>query len=130
MAEDVRAADIPAEEIERRDTGLRILISLLFMVIAALIESLVGLIVIFELLWSLITRQPPRPRVRELANRIVAYYYRIGRYLTYNESEPPFPFSDFPAAVEPDAWRGGGSEAESLGLPDWDESDDSRGSGF
>ena len=68
-------------------------------------RTVLGLIVIFELLFTLITRRPPGMRVRELANRITTYYYRLLRYLTYNESRAPFPFSDFPEPLEPDAFR-------------------------
>jgi hypothetical protein len=63
-----------------------------------------AVIVVFELAWTLVTKHAPSPQVRELANRIIAYYYRIGRYLTYNEPRAPFPFAEFPQALEPDAW--------------------------
>jgi hypothetical protein len=68
-------------------------------------RTVLALIVVFELLFTLITRRPPGTRVRELANRISTYYYRLLRYLTYNESRVPFPFSDFPEPLEPDAFR-------------------------
>ena len=55
----------------------------------------------FELLWTLIAKLPPSPQIRALGNRLVAFQYRIGRYMTYNESSVPFPFSEFPAEVEP-----------------------------
>ncbi len=88
-------------EIDRRDTGLRILYSLLFWLIASLLRTAVGLLVVFELVFSLVMKQLPSERVRMFGNRIIAYYYRIGRYLTYNEPDPPFPFSAFPPEVEP-----------------------------
>ncbi|MGH0031610.1 MAG: DUF4389 domain-containing protein [Myxococcota bacterium] len=88
-------------EIERGETGVRILLTLLFTVVAAALEAVISVIVVFELAWALVTRRRPDPRVRDLANRVVAYYYRIGRYLTYNDDAPPFPFADFPEAVEP-----------------------------
>ena len=123
MGEGVPAGsfDPASQEIERRDTGLRIALTLLFVVIAAVLDSVLGVIVVFQLLWSLFTRTPPRRPVRDLANRIVAYYYRIGRYLTYNDSRPPFPFSEFPEVVEPGAWRAGERESDALGLSRWDE---------
>lgn len=110
-------------EIDRKDTGVRILLTILFVLIASAIETVLGLIVLFELVWSLLTRQPPGERVRALANRIVAYYYRIGRYLTYNESRVPFPFSDFPEALEASRWRPDERETESIGLPRGERSD-------
>jgi Domain of unknown function (DUF4389) len=95
----------PDGEIPRKDTACRIALTLLFVIAAGVVRTVLGLIVIFELLFTLITRRPPGTRVRELANRITTYYYRILRYLTYNESEVPFPFSDFPEPLQPDAFR-------------------------
>jgi hypothetical protein len=88
-------------EIERGETGVRILYTLLFLVIGRVVESVVIATVAFELLWALVTRQAPPPRVREFANRAISYFYRIGRYLTYNDPAPPFPLADFPPELEP-----------------------------
>ena len=99
------SADRASDEIERRDTGIRILLTILFALIATVVETVLSVIVLFALIWALVTRQAPSLRVRTLANRIIAYYYRIGRYLTYNESRVPFPFSDFPDALEEPQWR-------------------------
>ncbi len=103
-------------EIERRDSGIRILLTILVALVAGLIESVLALVVIFELAWALITRQPPGLRVRELANRALVYYYRIWRYLTYNEAQVPFPFSDFPVVLEESSWSPEPRESEVLGL--------------
>lgn len=123
MSEDIYQGSFdPADErIERRETGLRIALSLVYVLIAAVLDSVLGAIVVFELLWALFTRRPPRRSVRDLANRIVAYYYRIGRYLSYNDSCLPFPFSEFPEAVEPGDWRADERESEALGLSGWYE---------
>jgi hypothetical protein len=110
------AAQASGREIDRKDTGIRILLTLLFGLIAGVVESVAALIIVFALVWALITRQPPGLRVRELANRIITYYYRIGRYLTYNESLVPFPFSEFPEALEESRWTPDPRETESLGL--------------
>ncbi len=88
-------------EIERRDTGLRILYSVLFWVVVSVLKTLLGVLVAFELLYTLVMGQLPPERVRVLGNRIVAYFYRITRYLTYNESALPFPFAEFPPEIEP-----------------------------
>ena len=42
----------------------------------------------------------PSTRLQAFANRIVAYFYQMLRYLTHNDSVIPFPFSDFPAPLE------------------------------
>ncbi len=87
-------------EIERTDTGLRILYSLLFWLIARVLGAVLGLLIVFDLLYTLVTGQLPPERLREFGNRIMTYFYRIGRYLSYNESALPFPFSEFPAEIE------------------------------
>jgi hypothetical protein len=122
---DARAGD---GEIDRKDTGIRILLTFLFVLIVGLIESVLGLIIVFALLWALITQQPPGVRVRAFANRIITYYYRIGRYLTYNESRVPFPFSDFPEAIEEPRWTPESRESETLD-PHREAADDGESDG-
>jgi hypothetical protein len=39
--------------------------------------------------------------VRSFANRVISYEYRIWRYVSLNSSQRPFPFAEFPPAVEP-----------------------------
>lgn len=91
----------PETGIDRGATGIRIVLTLLFAVIARLIEVLLTVVVLFGLGFALVTRQPPSRKLREFANQVCTYLYRTTRYLTYNESEPPFPFTDFPDAIEP-----------------------------
>ena len=88
-------------EIERGSTGVRFLYTLLFFLIAQLLEGLFLLLILFELLYALVTQEPPTYRVRRFANRVIGYLYRVLRYLTYNEECPPFPFAEFPTEVEP-----------------------------
>ncbi len=87
--------------IERSQTGIRILLALLFLVIFRVTSVVLAVVVVFELLHALITRQPPSDRVRGFGNRTLSYLYAVTRYLTYNQAELPFPFSDFPREVEP-----------------------------
>ena len=90
-------------EIERGETGIRILYTLLFFVIGRVVETVLIATILFELLWALVTRESPPARVREFANRAISYFYRIGRFLTYNDPAPPFPLDDFPRELEPAA---------------------------
>jgi hypothetical protein len=106
------------DEIPRKDTLYRIGLTILFAIVAAAIRTVLGLVVVFELLFALITRRPPGLRVRALANRITTYYYRLLRYLTYNESRAPFPFSDFPEPLEPDEFRAEDRDSEVLSEDD------------
>jgi hypothetical protein len=88
-------------EIERGETGVRILLTLLYLVIGRVIETVLLVLIVFGLLYALILKEPPGERVRAFANRTASYFYRILRFLTYNEHDAPFPFSDFPREVEP-----------------------------
>jgi hypothetical protein len=89
------------ERITRTDTLLRALLALVMAVIWGVVEVVLGAIVIFSVLFALNVQEAPPARLRELANRLVAYGYHLWRYMTYNEAQVPFPFSDFPKALEP-----------------------------
>ena len=95
--------DIGTAPVERKDTAIRILLTVLFCLIVQVTEAVLGVVVLFELAYALVTGNAPGERVRGFANRALSYLYRILRYLTYNEAEPPFPFADFPPEVEPPA---------------------------
>ncbi len=86
--------------LSRGATGVRIIYTLLFFVIARVLETVFLAVVLFQLVYALILEREPSPIVRGFANRILSYFYRIGRYLSYNDSELPFPFRDFPEEVE------------------------------
>jgi hypothetical protein len=88
-------------EIERVDTGIRFLLTLLFFVIARVMETILAVVILFDLIYVAITKSPPPERLRGFANRAIAYFYRVGRYLIYAEADAPFPFSDFPDEIEP-----------------------------
>lgn len=104
--DEMEPQEIESDEpvIDRFDTFLRMVYTLLFFVVNEVLGSVVGLVVVFELVYSLVTQRAPSLRVREFANRIVAYGYRLERWVTHNEPDIPFPFSDFPDTVEPSRW--------------------------
>lgn len=90
-------------QIERGETGMRILLSALFIVVVHIGLAVVGAVTLFSLIFALVTKQPPGDRVSQFANRTISYLYRVLRYLTYNDNAPPFPFADFPQELEPPA---------------------------
>lgn len=102
----------------RGNTGIRILLTLLFAVIWGVVESVLGVVVLFSIAWALISRQAPPERLREVSNSLVAYSYRIWRYLTYAEPQVPFPFSEFPEPLEPIRELGDDEAPEVRGLLD------------
>ena len=95
----------PLEEewIDRAETGIRALKTLLFFIIARVVEAVLGVLILFELIWTLITRREPSFAVRRFASRVLTYLVEIVRYLTYNDDQAPFPFREFPGDPKPDA---------------------------
>ncbi len=85
------------ELIDRVETGIRALLTLLFFMIARVAEAVLGVVVLFGLLYTLVTQQEPNPAVRRFSQRVLDYLVEIVRYLTYNDDEAPFPFREFPA---------------------------------
>ena len=107
------------QPIERKETGIRILLTVLFVVILRAVDVVFAVIVLFQLAFTLITKRRPGDQVARFANRIITYVVQLLRYLTYQEDQRPFPFSDFPAeSTPPDpSARPNGHAPESLGEP-------------
>ena len=95
--------------INRGETGLRIAFTLLFFIVARLIEGILFILVLFELGAALITQREPSEAVRRVGNHLISYLVHIGRYITYNASEPPFPFQEFPEELDLTVPAHGGS---------------------
>jgi predicted membrane protein len=93
--------DDDAIDIERTTTGKRILFTILFAIIFELLKAVLACVVLFELVYSLITTRPPNARVSRLAHRMLRYGFEIGQYVNYNRDQLPFPFEDFPNGTEP-----------------------------
>lgn len=86
--------------VDRVETLVRVLYTLLFFLIARVIEAAVGVIVFFQLVFSLITNRTPNPAVNAFARRVIEYGYQIGHYVTHNRKKPPFPFDELPDEPE------------------------------
>ena len=84
----------------RGDTGLCILFTLLFFIVARLVEGMLAVLILFELATVLITQREPSEALRRFANHAISYLVRIGRYITYNDDRAPFPFDEFPAELD------------------------------
>ncbi len=87
--------------IDRTTTGKRLLFTIVFVIIVELIEVVLAFVVLFELVYSLVTRRPPNPRVTRFAHRILRYGFDIGQYVTCNTDHLPFPFEELPNGTEP-----------------------------
>jgi D-alanyl-lipoteichoic acid acyltransferase DltB (MBOAT superfamily) len=84
----------------RKQIGIRLLYTLLYVAIFELVKTIVLLVTLFEYLFLLITLRHNEPS-RVFANKVATYGYRVMRYLTLNDNQRPFPFADFPAEIEP-----------------------------
>jgi hypothetical protein len=80
--------------------GIRLLYTLLFLVILGIVMVIVKVVVVFQFIYFFSTRKP-NESVRQFSNKISTYGYRIFRYITLNESQRPFPFTEFPPELEP-----------------------------
>jgi hypothetical protein len=89
------------QQIERKETGIRILLTVLFVVILRAVDVVLGVIVLFQLVFTLITKRRPGDQVARFANRIITYVVQLLRYVTYQDDHRPFPFSDFPTESAP-----------------------------
>ncbi len=87
--------------IDRTTTVIRFLYTFVFMIIVRLIEIVLAFVVLFELVYSLVTRLPPNPWVTRFAHRILRYAFAVGQYVTYNTDRLPFPFEELPNGTEP-----------------------------
>jgi hypothetical protein len=84
----------------RKHVVIRLLYTLLYVAIFELVKTIVLLVTLFEYFFLLVTLRHNEP-ARTFANQVATYGYRVMRYLTLNENQRPFPFSDFPAEIEP-----------------------------
>ncbi len=100
MEETERITDVTSEGIpSRKDIGIRLLYTLLYLVIFEVLKAVIQITVIFQFIYLLITQKYSQP-VRNFSNKVASYAYRIMRYTTLNENRKPFPFSEFPAEGE------------------------------
>ena len=83
----------------RKQVAIRLLYTLLYVAIFEVVKTIILLITLFEYFFLLITLRHNEP-ARTFANRVAAYGYRVMRYLTLNDNQRPFPFTDFPAEIE------------------------------
>ena len=61
-------------QIDRKETAIRLLLTLLFVVIVeGIIKAILTVVILFELVYALITRRTPGERVRRFANRTLSY---------------------------------------------------------
>jgi D-alanyl-lipoteichoic acid acyltransferase DltB (MBOAT superfamily) len=85
--------------LSRKQVAIRLLYTLLYVAIFEVVKTIVLLITVFEYFLLLVTLQHNKP-ARTFANKVATYGYRLMRYMTLNENQRPFPFSEFPGEIE------------------------------
>ena len=83
----------------RKQVAIRLLYTLLYAAIFEVVKTIVLLITVFEYFFLLVTLRHNEP-ARTFANKVATYGYRLMRYVTLNENQRPFPFSEFPGEIE------------------------------
>lgn len=91
--------DEPQGTASRKQIAIRLLYTLLYVAIFEVVKTIVLLITIFEYFFLLVTLRHNEP-ARTFANKVATYGYRLMRYVTLNENQRPFPFSEFPGEIE------------------------------
>lgn len=84
------------DNLRKRQTWLRGLYMLLFIVIYHVAEFVVGAVVLLQFLFTLVTGQT-NARLLRFGQSLSDYVYQILRFLTFNSEDLPFPFNDWPA---------------------------------
>ncbi len=82
-----------------KQIGIRLLYTILFLVILVIVFAIVKVVVVFQFIYLFSTRKS-NESVRKFSNKMSTYGYRIFRYITLNENQRPFPFTDFPPELE------------------------------
>jgi hypothetical protein len=80
---------------EARTTWLRLLFMLVFVVIWGVSRFVVGVVIIVQFGWVLVTGSPNQ-RLLSFGQSLATYGYQITLYLMFNTEQRPFPFVDWP----------------------------------
>ena len=89
------------DNLRKRQTWLRGLYMLLFIVIFHVAEFVIGAVVLLQFLFTLVTGAP-NARLLQFGQSLSRYVYQILRFLTFNSEDLPFPFTEWPVADNTD----------------------------
>ncbi len=92
--------EIP-EHLTNKDTWQRILFTILFSIAFSIAKTVIGFVVIIQIFIVLFTGKP-QEKLRDFGQQLSIYVFQIGKYVTFNSDNQPFPFSDWPQTNELD----------------------------
>lgn len=85
--------------VTRKQIGLRLLYTVLFLIVFEVLKLVIQVSALFQYVYLLIAKDYSKP-LRAFSDRLGAYTHRVIRYVTLNDNQRPFPFSEFPAEDE------------------------------
>lgn len=88
--------EIP-EHLTNKDTWQRILYTILFFIAFSIAKTVLGFVVIIQILFTLFTGSP-QETLKNFGMQLSSYIFQIAKYVTFNADEQPFPFSDWPSS--------------------------------
>lgn len=91
--------DKPKAAVSRAQIAIRLLYTLFYVAVFCILKAIILLTTAFQFILLFITLKPSEP-ARVFANKMVAYAYRVWRYITLNENRRPFPFTEFPGEID------------------------------
>lgn len=89
------------DNLRKRQTWLRGLYMLLFIVIFHVAEFVMGAVVLLQFLFTLVSGQT-NTRLLRFGQSLSQYVYQILLFLTFNSEDMPFPFNEWPATDSTD----------------------------
>ncbi len=84
------------------DHWIRGVFMLLLAIVASVASYVVGVVVIVQFLFALITGKPEE-RLVLLGSSLTQYIRQILAFLTFNSEQKPFPFADWPSPTKSEA---------------------------
>jgi len=83
----------------RKKIAIRLLYTILFLLVFAILTIIIKVSVIFQYVYLLISKTYNNP-IRNFTNKVSVYAYKVLRYVTLNGNEKPYPFKNFPIEFE------------------------------
>ena len=96
-----KTPESPSEQPARKETWIRLLYVLLFVVFYGIAKAVFGVIVFVQFGFKLITHETNDNLLR-FSTGLNKYIYEILQFMTFNSNEKPYPFSDWPGSSHKD----------------------------
>ena len=86
-------------QLSRKNIAIRFLYTIFYVILLEILKLTIQVAVLFQYVYLFITLDYSDP-VRRFSNKVIAYCYRVMRYVTLTENIRPFPFADFPEEID------------------------------